>query len=312
MPAWLQDAARLHQAIEDAIARLGQAVQWLAQDLPLDSRPVVTLVTATVAEAPGGEEGGKRSAGQEAHGAPAQALGLDAGQQQIICPFPQLQQPLDVPWPAAAPGAGGGGGAAAPAACLAINVWLHSPLGPAVATISEEQLRQSAAEGGAPVCVVATLHGSDHSVQDAAAAPPGAAGRDRLEVILQFTATRRPAPAGRSSLGAPQPPTGAGTAGGAVAAGGGGGSLPAMLAVLAVPLLAAWLQLLADTGAPAIRVLQSVAFLVSCLAALAAIVVLQLKGRPPPQQLAAQPGVSERRGRAPPEARFAPLPHGGA
>lgn len=290
LPA-LQEAAALRQAIEEAIARLGAAVAWLSKDLPLNDRPVVTLVTAAVlapgaaaaaaSSFPGGSLHGSSGGGLAAMGAELP----DDADEQIVATFPRLRQPLDVPalLPLPGPpvssssGSKAAGGSSAPAAAaeeasppgeLALRVWLHSPLGPAVATISEQQLRQSAEAGGAPVCVVAAPHQEDDQ-------PPVPMGRDKLEVVLQFAASK---PVPRSPSRTLRQLSSAGAAGAAAAAQptGGASVLPAMLAVLAVPLLSAWLQLIVSAGTPAIHVLQSVAFLVSSLAAIVGIVVLQL------------------------------------
>lgn len=296
LPA-LQDAAALRQAIEEAIARLGAAVAWLSKDLPLNDRPVVTLVTAAVlapgeaaaaaSSFPGGSLRGSSGGGLAAMGAEVP----DDADEQIVATFPRLRQPLDVPallplpGPPASSSSGSkaAGGSSAPAAAaeevsppgeLAVRVWLHSPLGPAVATISEQQLRQSAEAGGAPVCVVAAPHQEDDQ-------PPLPIGRDKLEVVLQFAASQ-PVPRSPSrtlrQLSSTGPAGAPGTTGAAAAAqpAAGASVLPAMLAVLAVPLLSAWLQLIVSAGTPAIHVLQSVAFLVSSLAAIVGIVVLQV------------------------------------
>lgn len=301
-PPLLQEAAALRQSIEEAIARLGAAVAWLSKDLPLNDRPVVTLVTAA-AVAPGtaGASGSPgASARSSSTGLTALGAVLDDAEEQIVATFPRMRQPLDVPapQPPAAPAAlsGGASGAAAgskaadsaaeaagaaPPSELAVHVWLHSPLGPAVATISEEQLRRSAEAGGAPICVVALPHQEEGE-------QPLRSAQDKLEVVLQFAASR-PVPRSPSRYPRQQSGGGGATAGGEAAQPPPGGSaLPAMLAVLAVPLLCAWLQLILSAGAPAISVLQSVAFLVSSLAAIVGIVVLQL-GRAralvlPPQQ----------------------------
>ncbi len=296
LPARLdsQEAAALRQAIEDAIARLGAAVAWLSKDLPLNDRPVVTLVTAA-AVAPGAAAAAASSFPSSSlrgsSGGGLAALGSDLpddAEEQIVATFPRLRQALDVPAlqlqpsPAASGSSGGAAAAggkrvgttaaaadaaadAAPPGELAVRVWLHSPLGPAVATISEQQLRQSAEAGAAPVSVVAAPHQEDDQ-------EPRPLGRDRLEVVLQFTASQ-PVPRSPSRT-LRQLSSAAAAAAGMPAAG--SSALPGMLAVLAVPLLSAWLQLILSAGTPAINVLQSVAFLVSSLAAIVGIVVLQL------------------------------------
>ncbi|PRW59356.1 DEAD box RNA helicase isoform B [Chlorella sorokiniana] len=308
-----QEAAVLRQAIEEAIARLGAAVAWLSKDLPLNDRPVVTLVTAAVlppgaAAAAASSYPGSSLRGSSGGGLATLGAGMpDDAEEAIVATFPRLRQPLDVPalQPQPSPAASGGSSGktalsgkgpavaaaaapeAAPAGELAVRVWLHSPLGPAVATISEQQLRQSAEAGGAPVSVVAAPHQEEDQL-------PLPIGRDKLEVVLQFAASQ-PVPRSPSRHLYPQS-SGAGAAAAAAAAGqpaGGASMLPAMLALLAVPLLAAWLQLILSAGTPAINVLQSVAFLVSSLAAIVGIVVLQLSrarlAMPPVQQAAAAP-----------------------
>lgn len=263
---------------------------WLSKDLPLNDRPVVTLVTAA-AVAPGAAAAAASSFPSSSlrgsSGGGLVALGSDLpddAEEQIVATFPRLRQPLDVPAlqlqpsPAASGSSGGAAAAgdtrvgttaaaadAAPPGELAVRVWLHSPLGPAVATISEQQLRQSAEAGGAPVSVVAAPHQEDDQ-------EPRPLGRDRLEVVLQFTASQ-PVPRSPSRT-LRQLSSAAAAAAGTPAAG--SSALPGMLAVLAVPLLSAWLQLILSAGTPAINVLQSVAFLVSSLAAIVGIVVLQL------------------------------------
>lgn len=290
-PLPLQEADALRQSIEEAIARLGAAVAWLSKDLPLNDRPVVTLVTA--ASVPPGTAAAAASSTlgsglQGSSGGGLAAVGAavpDDADEQIVATFPRLRQTLEVPAlqpqpvPPASDGSSGKGaaggapagpaeGAASPPGELAVRVWLHSPLGPAVATISEQQLRQSAAAGGAPISVVAAPH------TEADEAPPPI-GRDKLEVVLQFAASQ---PLPRSPSRYPHQGSSASTAPAAAAVQPAGTTpLHAMLAVLAVPLLSAWLQLMLSDGQPAINVLQSVAFLVSSLAAVVGIVVLQLR-----------------------------------
>lgn len=259
----LQEAEALGAAIQQAIARLGQAVSWIARDLPLLDRPVITLVTAA-AGPPGSTAGGAGSA-STADLAQAAAAAPGAPGEAIICTFPRLRAPLDVPAPAA-PADGLAAGAPAE---LAVHVWLHSPLGPAVATLTEQQLRQSANAGGAPLSVLARPPPG----YDAPAAP--ASGGEKLQVVLQFSASL---PVARSPIRWVS--LGDGAASAAAAAGGGGvrlsgGGIAPVLSLLAVPLLSAWLQLL-HGGSDATTVLQSVAFLVCSLAAITGIVVLQL------------------------------------
>lgn len=271
----------LLQMVRDAIARLGQAVWWLTRDLPLNASPVVTMVTALVAPATAsprsssrGSMGGGRggSAANLATNLSSAGCSGEAEDELIICTFPALRQTLEIPVlpPPAVPATGGSGGAAAaPAGQLAVRVWLHSPLGPAVAAISEAQLRRSADAGAAPVQVVAVLHEP----------PEAVVGHTKLEVILQFAASRPVARspsrfASRRREAAQAAPASGGTA---------------FLAVLAVPLLSAFLQSVLSGGMPAINVLQSVAFLVSSLAAIIGIVVLALAraqqpAAPPPAQ----------------------------
>lgn len=331
----LQEALALHAAMEAAIARLAQAVQWLSQDLPLQLRPVVTLVSATTTTATGGDPAGAGAAAAavalagpaspvRTGGGDALAPGV-AASEQIICAFPRMQQPLDIPIPAAASafetglegssssgiGSSRGGGKAGSADVdaagvsadelagddeLAVHVWLHSPLGPAVATITTEQLQKSAEAGGAPLVVVATPQ------QEPAAAEPPPSNRDRLEVVLQFKAERRAAsPACRRLASFPSrtrrlssmPGGSSAAAWGLPGALGSSGSsaLPAILAVLCIPLLSFLLQLQQHRGSDGggggagASILASVSFLVSSVAALAAIVVLQLKSQGAPSAM---------------------------
>jgi hypothetical protein len=298
----VQEAAALHRAIEDAIARMAQAVRWLTQELPLNSTPVVTLVTAV---GPGGAAAsgdlpfpGSPAAAAAAVGGAEFAAGVAPGAaERIVYAFPRFKQPLDIPIAAEdgpllgggdrgsgmgeeeaegggdKGGAGGSGGGDGDSA-VAVNVWLHSPLGPAVAGITTAQLRRSADAGGAPVTLTATPREAEEA--------PAPASRSKLEVQVQFTATWLPPPAApqRRRLSSMLLPTNSGSSGSVVVGGTNGGSsgLMAMLAVLCVPLLAGWLDLpAAAAGFPAVQVLQSVAFLVSSIAAVIAIVVLQLK-----------------------------------
>jgi len=239
---------------------------------------------------------------------PGVAAGAGAAE-QIICAFPRLRQPLDIPIPGSLVGADAAAGGADVASGkgadvaggadvddgsdeLALHVWLHSPLGPAVATIAAEQLRRSAEAGGAPLVVIATPQ------QEGAPAEPGdgpgmaSTDRERLEVGLQFKAEHHALPAyqrRQNSLLAANRSSSMSRGGASPSADAGSiaslSSLPAILAVLSVPLLAAWLQLVLrsdGSSATVASVLTSVAFLISSLAALVAIVVMQLKGRPLP------------------------------
>ncbi|KAL4434285.1 hypothetical protein ABPG75_000726 [Micractinium tetrahymenae] len=315
-----QEAEVLHAGIQEAIARLAQAVQWLSQDLPLQCRPVVTLVTAASAAAGSTADASAALASPAASPVQAEGLGpaaVAAASQRIVASFPRLKQPLEIPI-LGVPGQDGvaletaGGKRAELAASeaeqdaeladeLAVHVWLHSPLGPSVATITTEQLQRSAAAGGAPLVVVATPHEDPAAAAAAAAEAAAPNGNSKLEVVLQFKAERHAAfPAARrlaslrsrSRTDSGPPSSGSGSsARGALAAGGGSAgssALPAILAVLCVPLLAAWLQLVLHRGAgdATTSVLTSVTFLVNSLAALVAIVVVQLKCRPasPPEQ----------------------------
>ena len=298
----MQEAATLHRSIEDAIARMAQAVRWLTQELPLNSTPVVTLVTAV---GPGGAAasgdlpfpGGPATAAAAAVGGPESVAGAAPGAaERIVCAFPRFKQPLDIPIAAedgpllgggdggggkgeeAAGGGGdkgGSGGGGGDDSAVAVNVWLHSPLGPAVAGITTTQLRRSADAGGAPVTLTATPREAEEARAQAS--------RSKLEVQVQFTATWLPPPAApqRRRLSSMLSPANAAGSSGSVVGGGtnnGSSGLIAMLAVLCVPLLAGWLDLpAAAAGSPAVQVLQSVAFLVSSIAAVVAIVVLQLK-----------------------------------
>lgn len=198
-----QEAATLHMAIESAIARLAHAVQWLSQDLPLQGRPVVTLVTVTSHDADGAGTAAalgsaaspmRGGAGDGAGGAPPGAA------EQIVCAFPRMQQPLDISIPAPAPldaaDVAGAGAASGDEDELAVHVWLHSPLGPAVATITTEQLQRSAEAGGAPLVVVATPQ--QQAPAEAEEALPSV--RDKLDCVLQFKAERLATPRDRKSV----------------------------------------------------------------------------------------------------------------
>lgn len=276
-------------------------MNWLAQDLPLQGRPVVALVTASPSSTAG--VASVPLASPVASPLRVEAPGAmpgNAASESIVAAFPRLQQPLDVPIPGApglegampATSPGGKGSELGPSSKdaegdepaddLAVHVWLYSPLGPSVATISAEHLQRSAAGGGAPLVAVAKPHG------DAAIDEPAHNGHSKLEVMLQFKAERHAAPPASRRLS--RGPSGSASSGsssgswGPVAGSIGGGPTPAILAVLCLPLLAAWLQLVLQRGQGdgTASVLTSVAFLVNSLAALVAIVVVQLKCRPAP------------------------------
>lgn len=312
----LQEAAALRAAIEEAIGRLGQAVSWLSKDLPLHDRPVVTLVTATdtvpagSCGTPGSSgNGGGRSGGASASAADLLAESVAAPEEQIICTFPRFRAPLEVPMPgplapasATSTATAAAAAAAVPAGQLAVHVWLHSPLGPAVATITEQQLRRSADAGGAPLSVVA----QPREDQEAPAQLP-ASGGEKLEVVLQYSASRplprsptrwrtlsfsRSGGTEDTAAAAAAAAAGGGGNGGLGNGGNGNGGGAAMMSLLAVPLLSAWLQLILN-GSQAINVLQWVAFLVSSVAAIVGIVVLQLAHmRAPHAAAASQVGVA--------------------
>ncbi|KAL4451990.1 hypothetical protein ABPG75_007652 [Micractinium tetrahymenae] len=243
-------AAELVGAVQAALARLTEAVQWVSRGLPLNDSPWPTLVTAQ----PDGE------------GAAA----------EVVAAAPAFGQPIPLP-PRWCRQASAGRAAAAGAN---VTVWLSTPMGPATASIGAQQFAQALEEKEVPVRVQARLlqpaASSAGGAADAASSPHDAQGQP-LQVQLEAV-VRQTGSSAEPAAGPPEPPPRGPPQ--ADDAGAAQQQLAALGGVL-VAVAAAWIQLFAGSGPSPTAVstmLHWLAF-VACNAAAAAALLPLLAAR---------------------------------